>query len=117
MSKKDDFIERVFRDGIQSISKEEIEDRGHEIEQAIEKLPVNMEQYRLYVELGEAYIKNNCDNGALRVFSGIIHDLCYSKEPESDGLWQRTCFGFYSLRNSDNGYVAEKAGEIFSEYL
>lgn len=117
MSDMNDFVERAFRDGIKTISKEELAERGGEIEKAIHDMPENMDQYRLYVELGEAYIASNCDNGALRVFSTIIDTLCYSEEPESYELWQRTCFGFNALHNSDNDYVAEKAGEIFSKYL
>lgn len=111
------FVERAFRDGIKTISKEELEERGSEIEKAIGEMPESMDKYSRYVELAEAYIMNDCDNGALRVFSGIIDTLCYSEEPESEELFQRTCQGLVALHNSDNDYVAEKAGEVFSEYL
>lgn len=86
-------------------------------EKAISALPESMDKYRQLVELGEAYIENDCDNGALRVFSAIIEPLCHSEEPESEELFQRTCQGLASLHNSDNDYVAGKAGKIFSEYL
>lgn len=117
MSKKDDFIQRALRDGIKNVSSDELEDRGDELEHAIFAMPESMDQYRLLVELGEAYVENDCDNGALGVFSRIIDPLCYSKEPESEELFQRTCHGFVALQHSDNDYVAGKAGEIFSKYL
>jgi len=96
---------------------DELHQWGSQEEKSIEAMPAAMAKYRRAVELAETYIENDGDNGALRILSDIIHVLRYAEEPESDELFQRAWQGLVALHNSDNDYVADKAGEIFSELL
>lgn len=96
---------------------EELEVWGSQEEKGIRAMTDSMAKYRRAVELAETYIENDADNGALRVLSGIINTLRYSEEPESDELFRRACQGLMALTHTDNDYVAEQAGELYSLLL